>query len=53
VHVGDDVWVASKATVAADVGDRAVIGANSVVTRPIDPFTVAAGAPARVLERLH
>jgi acetyltransferase-like isoleucine patch superfamily enzyme len=53
VRVGDDVWVASKATVAADVGDRAVIGAGSVVTRPIDPFTVAAGAPARALERLH
>jgi acetyltransferase-like isoleucine patch superfamily enzyme len=52
VHVGDDVWVASKATVAADVGDRAVIGANSVVTRPIEPFTVAAGAPARELEKL-
>jgi acetyltransferase-like isoleucine patch superfamily enzyme len=34
VHVGDDVWVASKATVAADVGDRAVIGSGSVVTRP-------------------
>jgi hypothetical protein len=34
------------------VGDRAVIGANSVVTRPIEPLTVAAGAPARELERL-
>ena len=53
VHVGDDVWVASKATVAADVGDRAVIGANSVVTKSIEPFTVAAGAPARELERLR
>jgi acetyltransferase-like isoleucine patch superfamily enzyme len=31
------------------IGERCVIGANSVVTHDLEPFSVAAGAPARVL----
>jgi acetyltransferase-like isoleucine patch superfamily enzyme len=31
------------------IGERCVIGANSVVTRDIPAFSVAAGIPARVL----
>jgi acetyltransferase-like isoleucine patch superfamily enzyme len=34
----------------ADVGERAFVGANSVVTRPVPPFTVAVGAPAKPIE---
>jgi acetyltransferase-like isoleucine patch superfamily enzyme len=34
------------------IGERCVIGANSVVTRDLPPFSVAAGAPARVLRTL-
>jgi acetyltransferase-like isoleucine patch superfamily enzyme len=52
VRVGDDVWVSSKATVAADVGDRAVVAAGAVVTRPVAPWTVAGGVPARELRRV-
>jgi acetyltransferase-like isoleucine patch superfamily enzyme len=29
-----------------------VIGANSVVTADVEPFSIAAGAPARVLRRI-
>jgi acetyltransferase-like isoleucine patch superfamily enzyme len=31
------------------IGERCVIGANSVVTQDIPPFSIAAGAPAKVL----
>jgi acetyltransferase-like isoleucine patch superfamily enzyme len=34
----------------AGVGERAFIGANSVVTRPVPAFTVAVGAPAKQVE---
>jgi hypothetical protein len=35
------------------IGERCVIGANSVVTADIEPFSVAAGAPAKVLRRVE
>jgi hypothetical protein len=34
----------------ADIGEQAFVGANAVVTRPILPYSFAAGAPARVIE---
>jgi acetyltransferase-like isoleucine patch superfamily enzyme len=50
LRIGDGVWVSSKATVAADVGERAVIAAHAVVVRPIPAWTLAAGVPARPVE---
>jgi acetyltransferase-like isoleucine patch superfamily enzyme len=35
------------------VGERCVLGANSVVTGDIPPFSIAAGAPAKVLRRVE
>jgi acetyltransferase-like isoleucine patch superfamily enzyme len=53
ITIGDDATLLAKATIIADVGARAVVGANAVVTKPVPPFTVAAGAPARVIEELR
>jgi acetyltransferase-like isoleucine patch superfamily enzyme len=50
IRIADHVTITSKATIMADIGERALVGANSVVTRPVPPFTVVAGAPARVLD---
>jgi acetyltransferase-like isoleucine patch superfamily enzyme len=50
VRIGDDATITTKCTIMADVGERAFVGANSVVTRPIPPFTVAVGAPAKPIE---
>ena len=46
----DDVTVTTKCTIMANIGRRAFIGANAVVTKPIPPYTVAVGAPARPIE---
>ena len=50
LRIENDAQVHSKVTVVESIGERAVIGANAVVSRPIPPFTVAAGVPARVLD---
>ena len=53
-RVGDNVWCGAGVVITSGVtvGERAVIGANSVVTTDIPPFSVAAGAPARVLRTI-
>ena len=50
IHIGDGVGVMAKTTVIADVGTRAFVGANALVSRPIPPYTVAVGVPARVVD---
>ena len=50
LKIESDAQVHSKVTVVESIGERAVIGANAVVSRPIPPFTVAAGVPARVVD---
>lgn len=49
VRIGEGSWIGSGAVVLADVGKHSVVGAGSVVTKPIPDFVVAAGVPARVI----
>ena len=50
LKIADHATVTTKCTIIADLGERCFIGANSVVSRPIPAFCVAAGAPAEVIE---
>ena len=54
IHIGKNVWIGSNSTVLAGVtiGDNAVIGAGSVVTKDVPENTVAVGCPARVIRRI-
>lgn len=51
VLIGSDVWLGAGTVVlpGVNIGDGAVVGANSVITRDVAPMTVVAGAPARFL----
>jgi acetyltransferase-like isoleucine patch superfamily enzyme len=52
VRVGDEVLVNTKATIAADVGDRSVVAAHAVVVDPLPADRLAGGLPAKVLANL-
>ena len=54
VTIGSDVWIGGGAIIlpGVQVGDRAVIGAGSVVTRDIPAGVLAAGNPCRVIREL-
>ncbi len=47
--IGNDVWIGSGAVILAGVkvADGAVVGANSVVTKDIEPYSIVAGSPAK------
>jgi acetyltransferase-like isoleucine patch superfamily enzyme len=50
IRIENDAQVHSLCTIVNDIGERAVIGANSVVTKPIPAFTLAVGTPARPID---
>ena len=51
MEIGDDVWLGVNVTVlkGVNIGDGALVGAGSLVTKSIPPHVIAAGVPARVI----
>lgn len=55
VIIGDDCWIGAGVSILAGVhiGEGCTIGAGAVVTKPIPPFSVAVGSPARVVKQVE
>ena len=51
--IGNDVWIGQNVTImpGIHIGDGAVVGLNSTVTRNIPPYSVAAGNPAVIIRK--
>lgn len=51
VYIGNDVWIGRSAIVLSGVrvGDGAVVGAGSVVTKDVPPYAIVAGNPAKII----
>lgn len=54
IVIEDDVWIGAKSTIlkGVTIGRGAVVAANTLVTSDVEPFTLVAGNPARVLRTL-
>ena len=54
VIIADKVWIGMGAMILPGriIGEGAVVGAGSVVTRNVEPWTVVAGNPARVIRQI-
>ena len=52
VVIGEDTWIGAKVTIMAGVtiGNKAVVGANSVVTKDVPDYAIVVGAPARIIK---
>ena len=54
ITIGNNVWIGGNTVIMPGVriGDNAVIGAGSIVTKDIPAWTVAAGNPCRVIRKI-
>jgi acetyltransferase-like isoleucine patch superfamily enzyme len=51
VSIGNDVWIGMRVTIlrGVNIGDGAIVGANSVVTKDVPPYAIVGGVPARLI----
>ena len=54
VHICRRVWIGAGSTIlpGVTVGENAVVGAGSVVTHDVEPNTIVAGNPAKLIRRI-
>lgn len=48
LRIGRGAWIGANATVLAEVGHDAIVGAGAVVTKPVPPYAIVVGNPARL-----
>lgn len=55
VYIEDDVWIGTQTIIlkGVTIGKGAVIGAGSIVTKSIPPYSLAVGNPASVIKNLN
>ena len=53
VTIGNDCYIGMGVCImyTGDIGDGSVVGAGSTVVKPIEPYSVAVGCPARVIKK--
>lgn len=51
--IGNDVWIGRESTIlpGVKIGDGAIIGAYSVVTKDVSPYSVVGGNPAKFIKK--
>lgn len=53
LEIGNDVWIGQGAIICSkctSIGNGAVIGAGCIVNKPIPPYAIVVGVPARVIK---
>ena len=53
IHIGKSAWIGAHATILPNVtiGDNAIVGAGSVVTKDVPDNAIVAGNPARFIRK--
>ena len=55
ITIDSDAWIGTGAVILPNVtiGEGAVVGANSVVTKNVAPYTVVGGVPAHKIKQVN
>ena len=53
IQIGNDVWICENVLIMSGVkiGDGAIIGANSIVTKDVEDYSIVAGSPAKEIKK--
>ena len=53
VNIGNDVWIGMDSLILSgvNIGDGAIVGARTIVTKDIPPYAIVAGNPARIIRK--
>jgi len=53
IIIEDDVWIASNCVITANtrIGKSSIVGAGSVVTKDIEPYSIVGGVPAKLIRK--
>jgi acetyltransferase-like isoleucine patch superfamily enzyme len=51
IVIGADTWIGNSAVIMANVGQKSIVGAASVVVEEVESYSIMAGNPARLLRR--
>ncbi len=51
--IGNDVWIGQNSTIlpGVKIGDGAIIGTKSVVGSDVEPYSIVAGNPAKIIRK--
>lgn len=52
IYIEDDVWIGANATVTCGVtiGKGSIVGANSMVNKDVEPYSIVGGVPAKLIK---
>jgi acetyltransferase-like isoleucine patch superfamily enzyme len=55
VIIGNDCWIGGHTVImpGVTIGNGVTVGASSVVTKSIPPYSIAVGSPARVIKKVE
>ena len=53
IIIEDDVWIASNCVITANtkIGKSSIVGAGSIVTKNVEPYSIMAGVPAKLIKK--
>lgn len=51
IVIGKDSWLGNSSVVMANVGEKSIVAAGSVVIRDVEPFSIVGGNPVKLIKK--